>query len=249
MSECVKEIESNQGVIRGVLHSPESDPIGTAFILHGYFSSNHIGPSRLYVLLSRILADNGYYVCRFDCIGAGDSDGHFEQITYKSEVDDYIRITEFAKKEGMPEPFILVGHSMGTSIAVILASKIKAVKGLILLSPSFGKMTWFNNLFTPKQITELKKKGRTERKCHNVKSDVINGFQSEEIFKICNKVDAKVIIIYGDKDEYYNRENVAKVQESIADSELLIIAGGDHNFLHEGCRNRLLRAFNKSIKK
>src|SRR5690349_15409148 len=73
-----REIHVASGTLRGLVHKP-SRLVGNknALTLHGFFSSNKVGPARLYVQLARLLAKYHYRVWRFDCLGVGDSDGDF----------------------------------------------------------------------------------------------------------------------------------------------------------------------------
>ena len=43
------EVESNKKTLRGMKHLSEKNDAFAVLIIHGYFSSNKIGPHRLYV--------------------------------------------------------------------------------------------------------------------------------------------------------------------------------------------------------
>ena len=74
--------------IVGMLHLPEGrGRFPTALLLHG-FTGTKVEAHRMFVKLSRALADHGIASLRFDYRGSGDSAGEFEDMTIRSEVAD-----------------------------------------------------------------------------------------------------------------------------------------------------------------
>src|SRR5271157_3997569 len=118
MSEHHFEIETAHGVIRGMMHKPGSgEDQGTVVLVHGYFSANRVGPSRLFVELARALCVTGFTVYRADVLGVVDSDGCFDEITFASEVRDVREVFVHALRNDAPRQLIAVGHSMGANLA------------------------------------------------------------------------------------------------------------------------------------
>lgn len=238
-----------RGTLVGVVHHP-APGVGInacAIFMHGYFSSDHIGPSRLYVLISRLLANNGYSVWRFDCYGIGDSEGDYEAATYWSELEDYAAILGTAVAEEGAESVVIVAHSMGTSLAVRLAALDRRIGKLILLSPSLGKITWPENLFSVENFTDLSTEGATVRKALLTKQSVLQDIQEEDVFEICHEVQAETTIIYGSSDEYYSLESAKRTALALRANNFIQVPGADHNFLSEDSREALLMTVEKWI--
>lgn len=86
--------------------------------------------------LSRLLAEHGYAVLRFDFTGLGDSEGDFSSTTFSSTQDDLRSAVNFLK-ENYKEPEFLMGHSMGGTTALSVAQEYENIKGIVTVaSPS-----------------------------------------------------------------------------------------------------------------
>jgi putative redox protein len=86
--------------------------------------------------LSRLLAEQGYGVMRFDFTGLGNSEGKFSDTTFSSTQDDLRSAITFLK-EHHQKPAFLMGHSLGGTTALSIAQDYEHVKGIVTVaSPS-----------------------------------------------------------------------------------------------------------------
>jgi len=86
--------------------------------------------------LSRLLAEKGYRVLRFDFTGLGNSEGDFSSSTFSTTQDDLRSAISFLKKSHQP-PAYLMGHSLGGTTALSIAQEYDFVKGVVTVaSPS-----------------------------------------------------------------------------------------------------------------
>lgn len=86
--------------------------------------------------LSRMLAEAGYGVLRFDFTGLGDSEGEFSSSTFSTTRDDLNCAIAFLQDNYRP-PSFLTGHSMGGTTALSVAADHASVKGVVTVaSPS-----------------------------------------------------------------------------------------------------------------
>ena len=93
-----------------------------------------VGAHRLYVQLARHLAANGVPVLRFDCRGMGDSGGEppgFEHI----QPDIAAAIERLQTLQPQLKAVLLWGLCDGASAALLCATQLPLVKGLILVNP------------------------------------------------------------------------------------------------------------------
>ncbi len=86
--------------------------------------------------LSRLLAEKGYGVLRFDFTGLGNSEGNFSSTTFSSTQDDLKSAINFLVTN-YQAPSFLMGHSLGGTTALSVAQDYDAVKGVVAVaSPS-----------------------------------------------------------------------------------------------------------------
>lgn len=107
--------------LHGMLHLPLlGGPHPAVLMLHG-FTGQRMEPHRLFVLFSRLLAENGIASLRFDFRGSGESEGSFSEMTVSRELEDVVQAYAFLKAQ--PEidrtRLGLLGLSMGGMVAAL----------------------------------------------------------------------------------------------------------------------------------
>ncbi len=86
--------------------------------------------------LSRLLAEQGYGVLRFDFSGLGNSEGDFSDTTFSSMQNDLKSAINFLK-DNYRMPQFLMGHSLGGTTAISIAQDYEEVKAVVTIaSPS-----------------------------------------------------------------------------------------------------------------
>ncbi|MDR2557390.1 MAG: alpha/beta hydrolase [Mycoplasmataceae bacterium] len=100
---------------------------GNVIFIHGFNSTwRHHQP-----LLDR-LYDDGYNVYSFDLPNHGENLRYDRQFTF----DEYCRyVIDWIKQHRITKNLIIIGHSMGGGINSAIASSIKNVKNIVLISP------------------------------------------------------------------------------------------------------------------
>lgn len=244
-SERAAEIRGERGTLRGIVHSCEGPVCGAVLVLHGFFSSTRVGPARLYVQIARRLQRHHVNVWRFDCYGVGDSDGDFADTSFRSELEDYTTLIK-AMRAAEAAPVGLLGHSMGTSLAVMLAQKDTRIRRVVLISPTLTRISWLRHLFSREQLAELRASGRTVRKGIEINREFIEELQSERALKVAATLTEGSTIIYGTADEFYSRDSVRRTARALR-SQVIEIDGADHNFLTPGSRDALLKCLESEV--
>lgn len=86
--------------------------------------------------ISRLLAEHGIAVLRFDFTGLGSSEGDFAQTNFTTDVADVHAAVEFLS-DNYEAPSLLIGHSLGGTAMLEAAITIESVEAVVTIaSPS-----------------------------------------------------------------------------------------------------------------
>ena len=86
--------------------------------------------------ISRMLAERGIAVLRFDFTGLGNSEGDFAQSNFTTDVADIYAAAKFLC-DNYAAPSLLIGHSLGGTAMLEAAMQIERVKAVVTIaSPS-----------------------------------------------------------------------------------------------------------------
>ena len=213
-------------------------------MVHGYFSSNKIGPHRLYYQIAQGLNQLGYTVIRTDLSGMGESDGNIEDIRFSDHITDLLAIIDNVRQRKdlcRTGQIHLLGHCIGCCTVLCVAkASLASVASVTLLSP-----------FIPSQANHIKMLG-----ADNFYTITHNGFGYRKGAYCCNSfIDAAYIlteppmidilrtiptnIIFSEMDEFVD------LCESIAWSNSIplscqVIANANHNFIGPVVRTELI---------
>ncbi|CCQ17477.1 putative hydrolase [Rhodococcus sp. AW25M09] len=124
-------------VIRGTEYRPvDADSAAPCILIVHGFSDSSVGPQRLFVQIARRLVAAGAIVRAYDRLGQGVSDGEFEDITLRDEVEQISSMVRtFAADRSTPVH--VVAHSLGAVESAIVAAQLPdRVASLTLWSPA-----------------------------------------------------------------------------------------------------------------
>ncbi|MEJ5188057.1 MAG: alpha/beta hydrolase [Breznakiellaceae bacterium] len=135
------EFERDQYMLRGILHKPQhvKEKIPIVIFIHG-FMADKCEHYFSFVETARELEKSGIASLRFDCMGSGESDGYFEDMSVETEIKDSIAAINFVEKlEFVDQNKIgLLGMSLGGLVASLVAGRTeKRIKSLCLWAPAF----------------------------------------------------------------------------------------------------------------
>jgi hypothetical protein len=83
-----------------VLHLPDGRGRAPAVLMCHGFTGHKAEAHRLFVHTARRLMQEGLVVLRFDFLGSGDSEGLFEEMTIRGEVEDALNALAFLRGHG-----------------------------------------------------------------------------------------------------------------------------------------------------
>lgn len=128
----------NGSRIFAILHSPEQragGESGKGYIFCAPLGEEQVRTRRIFTTFARELARRGSWVLRFDYRGEGDSDGHFEDASLETRVEDVrAAISELRRRAGV-ERVGLLGLRLGGTLALLAGAERGEVEDLILWAP------------------------------------------------------------------------------------------------------------------
>lgn len=234
----------------GTLHKANNAKKPIVIISHGYFSSNRVGPHRLYYQIANELQNVGYNVIRFDLRGIGESDGSIEEVKYVDHVMDLETILFTFRQRFNDAPVILVAHCIGCNISLPIIEKYKeCLEKVIFLSPYFTTSNTIDAFFDKKQQEELFSLGYTYRKGIYADATFFSGInQFSEFVKVTKKYTELISVISAANDQFISRDDIANFYDKI-NQPPVIIDKADHNYLDGDARRELILTIKEIIQR
>lgn len=232
----------NQGrTLRGIFHVGTQDvPV---LIAHGYFSSNKIGPHRLYVHIANTLSILGYKVLRIDLSGMGESDGDISDIDFHDHVSDIQCAATNLMNYCGTSKIHYIGHCVGScTVLQSVFENSNIAKSMTLISPFMPSETNFINLLRGiASYRELITTGYTLRKglvCR--KSFIDAGYVINDYYKASRDSNIDSFVYFSSNDEMVNI-NDSLTWAKTNNVKNKIIEGADHNYINASAREKLLQ--------
>lgn len=204
--------------------------------LHG-LGGNQRRPAVLKVI--ETLEKIGIGAITFDFVGHGESKVDFNKFSIQNCVDDLNDVIKYVKTNYPNKKIGLFGTSMGGHIILkdLLKNNIK-VDSIVLKSPAIDIFGAVQNL---KPYFDIDKKSKNFvlplLKNFEFNEIILNDFinSTKELLKSQNKINAKTLIIQGQKDDIApskTTENFAKAH--FDNYTLKLFSNADHNFANDG---------------
>lgn len=180
--------------------------------------------------IGQALTEKGIAVLRFDFTGLGESEGHFENTNFSSNVEDLVAAAEFLKsKHEAPE--ILIGHSLGGAAVLFAANQIAAVKAVVTLgAPS-----------NPQHVSHLIQSGIKEiehegeaivdigGRSFTVKKHFLDDIKEKNIESELIKMKKALLVMHSPQDNTVSIENAAEIYKMAKHPKSFIsLDGADH---------------------
>ena len=227
-------VNSNGYELRGMIHTGGSARKSVVLIIHGYLSSNKIGPNRLFFKLAETLANDGYSVVRCDLRGMGESDGDIKTVCFDDHAQDVRNIVQYVQDE-FNRKIIIIGHCIGCLTAIeSLLDRPDAFEKAVFISPGYSTAQSLSNLFkNDRMLSDLQTRGFTFRNGLYVHSSFFDeNMNCKNVAARIKRIEVPSTILVGTKDQYSDRPDSTKLCEE-SGVMLRYIVDGDHNFSDE----------------
>ena len=206
----------------------------TVVLLHGW-GGNHLSLSPL------LVSFQNYNILTLDFFGFGQSDKplqNFDIYSYSNAV------AELLKKLNLND-IILVGHSFGGRISIILSNQLNDIVSKMILIDSAGlkprntikkslkkmkyKFAKFLVKINVKDKGSLEKYGSDDyKKLSNEEKRVFNRVVNEYLEKYLSNIKCSTLIIWGEKDKDTPLYMAKKLNKKIKNSKLYVVKNAGH---------------------
>lgn len=230
---------------------------------------HRVGPSRMNVLLARVLAASGYSSLRFDLSGLGDSDARSDDLNpLDSTLADIREVLDWLESNRGVRRAILIGLCSGANHALVYGSTDPRVVGLVLLDPAIPKTMGYHiryygrRLFEPRVLVNVLRRWRSnglsfrkrvfenmpveaQPQGPNLQSPEVRNFL-ERAYLRCLDHSAQFLLVLtkGLEGQHNYREQVLHAFPNVAFGDriqLEYLKDSEHTFTSEVDRMRLFR--------
>ncbi|GAA1017497.1 alpha/beta hydrolase [Acrocarpospora pleiomorpha] len=227
--------------LRAALHTPvERGPV--VVFVHGF--ANNRMENRSFVLMARLLAENGIGSVRFDLSGHGESDGDFSGVTITGEIAETQAVLRAVRELDFADPgrIALVGMSMGAVVAGIAAAEEPGIRALCLWSPAaVAPFEVGSGRLKGRHIAgELARKGYFDADGHQMSAALVEDIANLKVYDRSAAYTGPVLILHGDRDTIAPIEYARRYTDHYdGNAELVIIGEADHGWSTVPHRHRL----------
>lgn len=182
------------------------------------------------VRISRVLAEGGIAVLRYDYTGLGESQGEFQATNFTTTCLDTICAAEFLA-ERFEAPRLLIGHSLGGTASYEVAERIPSACGLVTIaSPS---CTTHLSDYLARSNPDIEQQGFGLVTIGNrpipITAQLMQDLRSQDIPRRIQNLSLPLLLIHSPEDETLNyRHSLDALRWSPQPSSLLTLPGSDH---------------------
>ncbi|MBE9559522.1 MAG: alpha/beta fold hydrolase [Proteobacteria bacterium] len=180
--------------------------------------------------LSRLLAEKGYGILRFDFTGLGKSEGDFASTTFSTTQDDLRCAIRFLS-EDYQAPAFLMGHSLGGTTALSIANDYDFIRGVVTVaSPSepnhvlhhFGHALTLLEQGIPASFN-------VAGTYFDIEPEFIEDVRTFEMQTVLSSLDKPVLIFNIENDALVDEDNALEIQRWVkGEASLIDITASDH---------------------
>lgn len=214
---------------------------------HGFFG-NKITPHRIMVNASHELQKEDCTICRFDCVGAGDSEGDSHYTTVYGEIEDTKVVLHWIEEQLKPEKFMILGYSMGGIVTSVLCNEVP-LDGILLWSPCSEPYDNFRRLLG-EELFEMGLQGNDMDFMGDlVPREFFQGLDAPELDPLAaiRKFKKTFRLIHGDGDKDVAVYNSARYQETVPGSVRHVVSGATHGYDKVSWQRELLEYTKKYV--
>jgi len=220
-----------------VLHVPAKRGRAPGVLMCHGLTGHKVESHRLFVHTARRLAQAGFVVLRFDFLGSGDSEGLFEEMTIRGEVEDALSALAFLRGQRRvnAQRVGMLGFSLGGCVVALSLPHAGMVKTLVLWAPVSNPMRWMPATGVPEK--PLNWGG------NRVGVDFFRELPDLKPLESVRTYSGSVLVLHGSADEAVRPDEGRAYERAFASAqrfEFQLIDGADHTFTQPDAEHTLI---------
>lgn len=233
-------LDSDEGLpIRGNLHLPQKMR-AVVIVVHGFKGFKDWG---FFPWVAERLASQRLAVCRFNMSrsGIGEDPESFDRLdlfaddTYSIQLADLAAVVRYVRQQLPALPIVLLGHSRGGAVAILGASQIEGLKGVVAWAPIAKCDRWDDAtraLWRQRGSLDVvnQRTGQTMRNSTAVLDDVERNRERLDVVSAAARLEAPLLVIHGGRDESVPAAEGELLAARAADASFAFIENASHTF-------------------
>jgi putative redox protein len=180
-------------------------------------------------LLGERLSRRGFDVLRFDFSYVGESEGEFEDLSFRGEVEDLAGAWAFLRAR-VPGPIGILGSSMGGTVALLFAAREPAVAALATIAAVADLSRMLAEL-RPAEIDRWRADGVFSLAGMRLKKAFLEDVETLDVLAACRDIRCPTFVAHGDADRVVPVSDGEAIAAALGgEHRLKIYPGADHRF-------------------
>jgi len=218
---------SHHNQLAGRLELPAGEPQAFIIFSHCFTCTKEILTA---YRSSRMLAQQGYAVLRYDFAGLGDSEGDFANCNFSTTVEDCLAAVRFLGKNYQP-PQVLIGHSLGgtTSLAAAVdADSIKKVVTIAAPSQPAHVLHHFDHALTLLE-QGIAASFEVAGKFYDIKPQFVSDVRRWDMRQVLTRLDKPALLFSVENDALVSENDAAEIKQWChAEATIIRLQHTDH---------------------
>jgi len=220
-------IGSDDNLLDARLEMPETRPKAFIIFSHCFTCTKDILTT---YRSSRLLAQQGYAVLRFDFSGLGDSEGDFAECNFSTTIEDIQCAIKFLSDE-YETPEILIGHSLGGTSSLAAAIEADEIKKVITIASPSQPSHVLHHFEQALAMLEQNRPSSFEvaGKFYNINPQFVTDVRRWDMQQTLNDLNKPVLIFNVRNDALVNEEDAMEIEQWVGGkTDLIHLDNTDH---------------------
>lgn len=210
-----------------IIELPQNDPRFFAIFSHCFTCTKDL---KAIVKISRLLAEKGIAVARFDFRGLGESTGEFADSNFETNMTDILSVSDWLSEHFQP-PRLLIGLSLGGAAMMAVSRQIASASGIVTLAAPSG--TRHLAEFLSQQSPEIETEGIGSvvigGRQYRLKRQLLESLRNRDLEADIGAIRMHHLILHSPMDEtvgFHHAETLIRISGGI--KSMVTLDGSDH---------------------